>query len=163
MLEVYLLRHGIAEEGLSGGSDSMRALVPEGRRKLRDVLKVAKAARVKPGLIVSSPYRRARQSAEIAADVLGYTKQIIESETLLPSGSPAAVWDEIRAHRDEESILLVGHEPLFSQTTAHLLASPAMQVEFKKGALLRIDFDQFPPSPRGWLRWMLPPRLAGAD
>lgn len=163
MLEVYLLRHGIAEEGLSGNPDSMRALVPEGKRKLREVLKVAKAARVEPALIVTSPYKRARQTAEIAADVFDYGGQILESTALIPSGSPSGVWDEIRAHRAEDSLLLVGHDPLFSQLVGYLLASPSMQVEFKKGALVRIDFDQFPPQPRGWLRWMLPPRLAGAD
>ena len=71
-----------------------------------------------------------------------------------------AVWDEIRVHHDELSILLAGHEPLFSSLTAHLLASPRMRVDFKKGAIVCIEVDRFGAEPQGALRWMLTPKLA---
>ena len=64
-MHVYLLRHGIAEEGRIGQNDAERALTPDGRRKLRHVLKAVAEARVKPSLVLSSHLKRAVQTAEI--------------------------------------------------------------------------------------------------
>jgi phosphohistidine phosphatase len=66
LVQIYLLRHGIAENTTP---DSERALTPEGREKLRRVLARARAADVALSLILSSPYRRAIETAEIAAEV----------------------------------------------------------------------------------------------
>ena len=54
-MQIYLLRHGIAEDPQSGRPDSERALTSEGRDKLRRVLKRARTADLDPGLILSSP------------------------------------------------------------------------------------------------------------
>jgi phosphohistidine phosphatase len=159
-MQIYLLRHGVAEVGKAGSPDSDRALTPDGKRKLREVLQMARLAGVKPGLILTSPYRRAVETAEIAARVLGVRQSILHTKALVPSASVMDVWDEIRAHRSEEQILLAGHEPLFGQLFAYLLAAPALQVDFKKGAIARIDMEQFNAQPRGVLRWFLPPKLA---
>jgi phosphohistidine phosphatase len=153
-MEIYLLRHGIAEEG---HPDSARALTAEGKEKLRKVLK---RAGVKPTLILTSPYTRAIETAQIAAEVLGYEGELERSDSLTPEGSPAGVWDEIRAHRNEPSILLASHEPLMSATVAHLLGSPGVHVDMKKAALVRIDVDRFGPHPLGVLKWMLTPAIA---
>lgn len=160
-VQIHLLRHGIAEEGRAGLSDADRALTADGMRKLRSVLKVARSVGLAPGLILSSPYKRALQTAEIAAKELGYTESILQTHALTPDSSPQAVWEELRVHRNEQSVLLAGHEPLFSTLTAFLLASPAMLVDFKKGALARIDVESFGAQPRGVLRWMFTARLAG--
>lgn len=92
--------------------------------------------------------------------MLGYPEEIELSPSLEPGGRPEAVWEEIRARRGEDQILLAGHEPLFSALTAHLLGVPALVVDFKKGALVRIDTQSFGAAPRGVLRWMLTARLA---
>jgi len=62
--------------------------------------------------------------------------------------------------RDHESILLAGHEPLFSNTVAWMLGSTREMIEFKKGALVRIDVAGFRSEPRGVLQWMLTPKLS---
>lgn len=160
-VQICLLRHGIAEDGRPGVSDSDRALTAEGARKLRAVLKSARASGLSPTLILSSPYRRARETADIAAKELGYSGRILQTHALTPDSSPHAVWDELRVHRGEDAVLLAGHEPLFSALTAFLLGCPALLVDFKKGALARIDVDSFGAQPRGVLRWMLTARLAG--
>jgi len=160
-MEIYLLRHGIAEDAGQGMKDSDRALTQEGRDKLRRVLKRAKAAGVQPGVILSSPYRRALQTAEIAAESLGYRGKVVHTEALVPNASPREVWEEIRARRGESSILLASHEPLMSSTLALLLGSPALLVDMKKAALARVDCDRFGAEPRGLLKWMLTPATAG--
>lgn len=159
-MQIHLLRHGIAEAAGPGQSDSQRALVPEGRRKLREILKVAKASGVMPSLILTSPYRRAVETAEIAAAVVGYTSEILRTKALEPGGEPSLVWDELRVHKGESEVMLVGHEPLFSHLTAYLLNSPSLAIDFKKGALVRIDMDQFGARPRGILRWFMTPKVA---
>ncbi len=160
-MEIYLLRHGIAEEGGAGMKDSDRALTEEGREKLRKVMKRAKAAGVEPSLILSSPYLRAMQTAKVAAEALGYEGEVVATESLIPNASPHDVWEEIRSRRGESAILLSSHEPLMSSTLAQLLASPALRVHMKKGALARVDCDSFGPQPRGVLKWLLTPSTAG--
>jgi phosphohistidine phosphatase len=159
-MEIYLLRHGIAEEG-TGLRDADRALTSEGKKKLRETLKAAEAAEVAPALIISSPYRRAWETAQIAAEVLQYKHEILKSKTLTPSSEPRLVWEEIREHKDLRDLMLVGHEPLFSSLTGYLLGVPELVVDFKKGTIIRIDCERFGPEPRGALRWMLVPKLAG--
>jgi len=154
LVQIYLLRHGIAENSTP---DSDRALTPEGRDKLRRVLTRARDADVAPSLILSSPYRRALETAEIAAEVLNYRGKVVKIRELLPEASPYDTWEQIRKHSDESAILLASHEPLMSSLAAFLLASPALAVDMKKAALLRVDCDRIGPEPKGVLKWMLTP------
>jgi phosphohistidine phosphatase SixA len=85
----------------------------------------------------------------------------VPSSALTPEARPDAAWQEIRTHRDERQVVLSSHNPLCAELTGYLLASPQLYIDFKKGAIVRIDFDQFGGSPHGLLRWMLVPKLAG--
>ena len=124
-MQIYLLRHGIAEDPRPGQPDAERALTAEGRDKLRRVLKRARTADLDASVILSSPYRRAIESAEVAAEVLGYRRKIVQTGTLVPEASPFDAWEEIRNRKDERAILLASHEPLMSSLVAFLLDSPA--------------------------------------
>ena len=159
-LQIYLLRHGIAENAAPGQPDSGRALTTEGKEKLRRVIRRARAADVTLSLILSSPYRRALETAEIAAEALGYSEQIVQTATLLPEAAPREAWEEIRSHRQEKAVLLASHEPLMSSLAAFLLRSPALQVDMKKAALVRIDCESLGRDPSGTLKWMLTPGVA---
>jgi phosphohistidine phosphatase len=156
-MQIYLLRHGIAEDAKPGGPDAERALTGEGRDRLRRVLKRARAADLDPSLILSSPYRRAVETAAVAAEVLGYKGEIVRTRALVPEASPSDAWEEIRNRKDERAILLASHEPLMSSMAAFLLDSPALRLEMKKAALVRIDCERFGPKAAGVLKWMLTP------
>jgi phosphohistidine phosphatase len=156
-MQIYLLRHGIAEDAKPGHTDSERPLTDEGRDKLRRVLKRARTAELDPSLILSSPYRRALETATVAAEVLAYKGEIVRIRALVPEASPFDVWEEIRGRKGERAILLSSHEPLMSSMAAFLLDSPALQVDMKKAALVRIDCDRFGPKASGVLKWMLTP------
>jgi phosphohistidine phosphatase len=127
---------------------------------LRRVLKRARAAAVSPTAILSSPYRRAMETAEVAVEVLGFGGKVERTGALVPEASPFDTWEEIRAHKNEESILLASHEPLMSSLAAFLLNSPALHVDMKKAALVRIDIERIAPNPQGILKWMLTPAVA---
>lgn len=158
-MEIYLFRHGIAEEGKPGRPDSSRELTDEGRRRTADVVRLARKAGVQPTMILSSPYARAQQTAKVAAEELGYEGHILQTEALVPHSSPESVWKEIGDHADEAAVLLASHEPLLSHTVAYLLNSPALRVEMKKSAMVRIDMESLRAAPHGILRWMIVPRM----
>jgi phosphohistidine phosphatase len=133
------------------------ALTGEGRDKLRKVLKRARASGVEATLILSSPYRRAMETAEVAAEVFRYKGDVVQSGALVPDASPHETWDEIRLHKDEPSVLLASHEPLMSSLAAFLLGSPSLMLDMKKAALVRVDCDRFTAEPHALLKWMLTP------
>ena len=159
-MELYLLRHGIAEDARPGMGDSDRALTREGREKLRRVLTRAHEAGVAPTVILSSPYRRAVETAQLAAETLAYRGEIVRTSALVPNASPALTWDEVRVLGGQEVVLLASHEPLMSSLCAYLLGAPSLQVDFKKGALARIVCGSTGPAPRGVLKWLITASLA---
>ena len=160
-MRIYLLRHGIAEEGF-GKRDSDRALTDEGKSKVRELLQVAARAGVEPALVISSPYRRALETARIAVDALGYLGPLIESNSLTPDSSPQSAWSDVRNHSSDESVLLVGPEPLFSALSAFLLGQPNLSIDFKKGALLCVEVYTVRAQPAGVLKWYLTPKFAAS-
>jgi len=60
------------------------------------------------------------------------------------------------------SVMLVGHEPLFAMLAAYLMGVPEAKIDFKKGAIIAIEAPSAGSAPRGILKWMLTPKLAGA-
>ncbi len=157
-MRIYLLRHGIAEDGY-GKPDSERTLTPEGIKKLHEVMKTLRDANVSPTLVISSPYKRALQTAEIAVQDLGFQGTFETSTSLTPDSNPRDAWTEVRARKGEAEVLLVGHDPLFSSLTAFLLNSPSLMIDFKKAGIVAIDMAGFGPQPHGVLRWYLTPKL----
>lgn len=159
-MEILLLRHGIAEDARPGEADAERALTREGKQKLRALLRRLAKAGVRPSLVLTSPYLRARQTAEIARDVLAPEAMIVPARALAPGSTPQEAWEEIRLYSNQPSVLCSSHEPLCSELAGFLLGAPGLSIDFKKGAVMRIDTDGAGPRPRGALRWFVIPRLA---
>jgi len=159
-MQIYLLRHAKAEHSHSGAADHERRLTAEGRHQLTPVIHAVKTAQMSPDVVLSSPYKRAMQTAELAAERLGYRSPILTANALTPDGDPESVWAEIRLHREANQILLASHEPLMSATLAYLLGCPHLAVEFPTATVARVDVSGLGPAPRGVLRWMITPKLA---
>ena len=77
-MEIYILRHGEAEQRETGRADRDRKLTASGKQDLKAVLKVARGAGVVPELILTSPFRRAQETAAVATEVLG-CKRVVET------------------------------------------------------------------------------------
>lgn len=160
-LELYVIRHGIAEDRGPDGKDASRALTPEGVEKLREVAEGLDALGVRWDLVLTSPLVRARQTADVL--LKGMTKkgdrpEVVVTSTLVPEASPSAVLTELATHPAAARIALVSHEPLVSALAAQLLGS-AVPLAFKKGGVCRIDFETAPPDGKGVLRWFAPPKV----
>jgi phosphohistidine phosphatase len=159
VLELYLIRHGIAaERGDEYPDDSKRPLTSAGMSKLREVAKGLNELDVSFNVIISSPLVRTRQTAEIVAGTLKEKPQVVTSDALAPAGTPAGVVQELARHAKHARIALVGHEPNLGELAARLIGAKSA-IEFKKGAICRIDFEVLPPEGMGQLRWFLPPRV----
>src|SRR5579872_834492 len=158
-MELFLLRHGSAAPVRTGEQDADRSLTEEGRQEVRRVIAAARLANVCPSLLTSSPYQRALESASIAATILDCKEPVLTSDALRPEADVRDAWNEVRVHRDEPSILLIGHNPLFSMFGAYLLGVPEMQVDFPQSGVMRVDVENFGVAPRGVLKWLVTPRL----
>jgi len=133
-MDIYIVRHGIAEEATRGMSDEKRALTSEGRKKMKEA--AAGFANLELGVsrVFASPLVRAQQTAEILAAPLKL--KVEEMPELAPGHSPSEVLRALQEHRSVKGVMLVGHQPNCSDLTSYLLGGNSIvNVEFKKGAI----------------------------
>jgi phosphohistidine phosphatase len=161
-MNLYLLRHGIAvEPGAPGyATDADRPLLPKGERKLEEIAKAMAALELSFDLILSSPYRRANQTAELIAGSLKLRKRVEFCEDLTPGGSPKRVLERL-THLDPvpENVLLVGHEPYLSDLISLLLSGESgLSIVMKKGGLCKLSADQLRFGPCASLEWLATPK-----
>jgi phosphohistidine phosphatase len=160
--EIYLVRHGLAEErGDSWPDDAKRPLTEEGMSRMRKSVRGLSRLGVTLDVVLTSPLVRARQTAEIVAAGVSPRPSLISAESLAPDGSFAAVVADLEKHARKRRIALVGHEPGIGELAARLIGS-RHAIEFKKGAVCRIDLATIPPSGPGDLRWLLTPKIMRA-
>jgi phosphohistidine phosphatase len=156
--ELYLIRHAVAEQrGEAWPDDAKRPLTSDGIARMRRAVRGLARLGVSIDLILTSPLVRARQTAEIVAAGLDSRPSILSSDALTPAGTFTALANDLEKHARKTSIALVGHEPNIGEIAARLIGS-RHAIEFKKGAVCRIDFEHLPPHGPGDLRWFLPPR-----
>ena len=160
-MTIYVFRHGIAEDSGPDGSDASRRLTAKGVAKLRGVLERAREAGVSPQYILTSPYTRALETANLAKEILGFEEDLIETSVLLPYRGAVEVWEEIRLYRDAGELMVVGHNPLLSDFVRMLSGAGGRGTGMKKGAIARVDVPSLTVPPRGTLTRLFTARLAG--
>jgi len=160
-MNLYLIRHAIAvDEGTADLEDSQRPLTDKGRKKMRQIAKGLHALGAEFDLILSSPYLRAQETAEVLADVFKMKKKLIFSESLLPESEPEKVIFEINESHAVDSLALVGHEPHLSALIGLLTAGNAnIDVTLKKGGVCHLSADDLHHAHRATLEWLLTPGI----
>ncbi len=156
-----LIRHAQAAEQSDAlyPDDSLRPLVPKGRKVQRRMSRLLVKQDVIPARVFSSPLKRAWQTARIVVEETGIgAKNRIRCEALAGPPDLAALAKEIEAVGGEETIGLVGHEPWMSALAAELLAgsSSGIRIDFPKSGVLGIETDGFEPG-EGTLRFFWTP------
>jgi len=112
--------------------------------------------------LISSPYVRARQTADILGKTLGYVAEIEEDRRLAPGGTYAGIAEIVQEHADTDSLLTTGHEPSMGTMISGLCAGGNLLVEVKKSAVCAISIVHLRPAPMGVLLWMLTPKIVEA-
>ena len=154
-MEIYILRHGIAVERGTPGykKDSERPLTKEGEEKMHQVAEAMLGMGLKFDLILSSPYTRAEQTAQIVAGELD--EEVTFSDFLVPDGNLLDLIAEINKKKPE-TVLLVGHEPDLSQLISVLITGDSeASIELKKGGLCKITSEKLAFGPSATLNWLL--------
>jgi phosphohistidine phosphatase len=160
--EIYLVRHGVAaERGDAWPDDTKRPLTADGLSKMEKAARGLARLDVGFDLILSSPLVRARQTADVLSAELDGHPPIVNTDSLAPGSDYADLIATLEKHARKPRIALVGHEPGIGELAARFIGS-RHAIEFKKGAVCRIDLDEIPPSGLGDLRWMMPPRFLRA-
>jgi len=160
-MNLFILRHGIAVEPGTLGfeNDADRPLIPKGERRLRSAAAAMKKLELSFDLILSSPFVRARQTAEIVAGELKLKQRIEFLDGLVPGGNPKALIHTLNELKPTpENVLLVGHEPYLSRLISLLVSGHADAViEMKKGGLCKLDVVDLDYGQCARLAWLLTP------
>jgi phosphohistidine phosphatase len=156
-MELHFLRHAIAADPAKYRDDAERPLTSEGVQKMEKAAKGI-AAEFSFDRVVSSPYVRARQTAEIVMKAAGFEGKLQLSDAMTPDGDFKALARLAATFGDDESVLLVGHQPSISRFVSELVAGrPDASIDFKKGALCRVELLQKDPF-SGVLKAFLSPK-----
>ena len=160
LFELYLIRHGLAAAaGENYPDDTKRPLTSRGIQRMKSAGKALVSLDVVFDVMLASPLVRTRQTAEALASAFREPPPIVNAPSLAPGGTHNAIVEELgkQSHR-RKKIAIVGHEPGIGELAARLLGV-RKAVEFKKGAICRIDVTALPPTGNGQLKWFLTPRI----
>ncbi|MBI3726329.1 phosphohistidine phosphatase SixA [bacterium] len=157
-MEVYLVRHGIAEDG-AGKPDEDRALTSEGEKKTKRALRGLRKLGVRRlDLVFSSPLVRAWETGKLVARALGADGPRVE-RGLAPGGDPRAVLERLSEETPEARVGLVGHQPDPGRLATWLAVGSGRGLPLGKAGVARIDFAEKPEAAQGDLVWLLTPEV----
>lgn len=161
-MELYLIRHGIAQERTSDRPDEMRSLTAQGRLKTCQVAKKLYLLGLRFDLILTSPLVRSRQTAEILVE-LQLSSQWQISNYLAPDGDIFTWLDWLDRQQYSSSIKLaiVGHEPNLGQWASMLIGDrvPGALV-LKKAGIIGLTLPETgSPLGRSQMFWLTPPKF----
>lgn len=160
-MEIYVVRHGIAidREDPKCPPDPERYLTEEGIEKTKRVAAGVEALGASPDLLLSSPYVRAIETAEIFAAALDYPKQKIRrTDLLLPGAEPTLFFRELVKDKQTSTIFIFGHAPQLDDLIATALGLKHHLTSLKKAGVALLELKRVSP-PSGQLIWLAPPKL----
>lgn len=160
-MQLYIVRHGIAidREDPKCPADPERYLTEEGLEKTSEVAKGVARISEKPDLMLTSPYVRAWQTAELFADALDYPRQKIrKTDALLPGAEPQQLLRELAKDKELSSAFVFGHAPNLDELLATALGVKQHVSGLKKAGVALVELKRFTP-PSGQLVWLATPKL----
>jgi phosphohistidine phosphatase len=163
MIRLYLVRHGIALERDEHPEvpDESRPLTAKGRLRFRRASRAFARLGESVDLLFTSPLVRAVQTAELLAGALKQA-DVLCIESLRPSAPPDQLLQElVKKAKGAQSIALVGHDPQMTQLLALVGDVPkaeAARLDFRKGAIVRVDVGELPSARPSEPKWWLKPK-----
>lgn len=155
---VYFLRHASAGQKRSNPvQDDKRPLDKEGIEQCRYVGRLLNAMDTHVDLILSSPLKRATQTASFVGNEIAYEQKIELSPALKPSATYEIFRDMLHSLGEQEAVMVVGHNPNLSRFLSLLVTNGASDsaTDMKKGGVARVEIGP----KRSVLQWLLTPRM----
>ncbi len=157
-MDVFLMRHGEADDiGGKIKSDFDRPLTKDGIAIMEDEAEGMKKLGLRFNVILSSPLIRAKETAQIIAESLGYSRKITICDALGIPSSTVDLMTHFKEFQNDYKILLVGHMPGIGKL-AGFFTGQKIELSFKKGSMCKIEVEQLVPTVRGDIKWLLTPR-----
>jgi phosphohistidine phosphatase len=157
---LYLMRH--ANAGMfreNPALDAKRGLIKEGKEQCMLMARMLGALKVQVDCIVTSPLKRAMQTAQLVGTELGYDGKVETTNALLPNADFSAFQDMLAKYAGREGLLAVGHNPILYQFLGRLITSNSgAAIRMRKASIARVDLDHHPAR----LQWLIDPRSARA-
>ncbi|HLH09232.1 MAG TPA: phosphohistidine phosphatase SixA [Terriglobales bacterium] len=156
-MNIYFLRHASAgSHKASPAADEKRPLDAEGIEQCGMVGRALAAMDVEVEAVISSPLKRASQTATLVAREIGHEKEIEFSDALRPEADYRAFQQLLQNHANKDDIMVVGHNPNLSEFLSLLITDGAARsaVELRKGAVAKVPLDG-----NSWmLQWCFTPK-----
>jgi phosphohistidine phosphatase len=158
-MDCILFRHGIAVEPQEwDGPEARRPLTSKGAEKVREAAEGLIRLDIHPSHVVSSPFLRTGQTAEILCEVLRLSPEMARWNELLSDAPPHHLFERLAKLPKDACVLCVGHEPHLSAAAGLMIAgAPVSGLVFKKGGACFIRFESSVKPGEGLLRWWLMP------
>lgn len=160
-MQLFIVRHGIAvdREDPKCPADPERFLTNEGIEKTREVAQGVVEVATVPDLMMTSPYLRAVQTAEVFATVFEYSKQRIrKSDLLLPGAESLQLFRELSKDKDLSAVFVFGHAPHLDDLIATAIGTKHHISSLKKAGVALVELKRLVP-PSGELVWLATPKL----
>jgi len=155
---IYFLRHASAGQHVANPKkDEKRALDETGIEQCGYMGRALAALDSQVDVIVSSPLKRAAQTASLVANEMGYEGKLLFDDGLRPEATFADFRKLLDKHAKQESIMVVGHNPNLSEFVGRLISETGCEaaVDLKKGAVARVETTRN----SGVLQWCITPRM----
>src|SRR5277367_4309287 len=155
---VYFLRHANAGKPLANPKkDEKRALDKEGIEQCGIVGRALAALDVQVDAIISSPLKRAAQTASLVGNELSYEGKLQLEDALRSEATFADFRRLLEKYAKQESIMVVGHNPNLSEFLGRAICEAGCEasVELKKGAVAKVEMGRN----AAVLQWCLTPRV----
>lgn len=154
-MNLYLIRHGDAENNSETGRDFDRKLTRTGIGQMKLAAEGWQNLIDQFDIIVSSPAIRAVETSRIIADVFNYKKEILLDNNLMSGGSTSGIVELVNSF-NEVNIGIVGHQPDLSNHTTRLISAANVSIAFEKGTIAKISFSNSVVVHKGLLRFLIP-------
>jgi phosphohistidine phosphatase len=159
-MNLYIMRHGIAEDHTPKGDDAARKLTAKGSDKIAKAASGIRAMELSIEAILASPITRAAETAAIVSKEIGTSATLRKVSELTTGTSPDKVLDALAKLRLPENVMVVGHEPTMSRLASLLLSgsSEAVAIRLKEGGVIALELPDGIQKGAAQLRWMLTQR-----
>ncbi len=159
-MNLFILRHGEAGTRTANPvEDNGRALTDKGKKEMRQVAKALGTMKLDIELIVTSPLKRARETAEIVASEFELEEKLELWDELKPEADSQILMDRLRKLKEDSNVLIVGHEPALSTLISLLVSGrKTSSISLKKAGVAKVSIDYFTPKFSGELKWLMTPK-----
>jgi phosphohistidine phosphatase len=159
---IYIVRHAWAYHhgDARWPDDSQRPLEVKGAKRFRRVVERLAEGGFDPAIVATSPYVRCRQTADIVAEHVSGSPEVVELDALKPGSDFEALVDWTR-RQDGESVCWVGHAPDVGRLAAALVSDGDASLRFAKGATAAIGVDGTVGRESGELCWLATAKMLG--